>query len=118
MKYILNGRTFEKILNEPNLYRYMGIKYCLDLHVQDLIALGAVEEDTCGKCGEREETELCPKCGAESYGNCPCKPKEEKIKEPNYPIGYIGGESKNLITTADFKRWVSQVTNKLNKVSE
>lgn len=75
-------------------------------------------DSTCGKCGEREETELCPKCGAESYGNCPCKPKEEKIKEPNYPIGYIGGESKNLITTADFKRWIVQVTNKLNKVSE
>lgn len=69
---------------------------------------------TCGKCGETEGTELCPKCGAESYGNCPCKPKEEKIKEPNYPIGYIGGESKNLITTADFKRWIVQVTNKLN----
>lgn len=36
---------------------------------------------TCGKCGETEGTELCPKCGAESYGNCPCKPKEEKIEK-------------------------------------
>lgn len=43
--------------------------------------------------------------------------KVKKIKETNYPIGYIG-ENKMLVTKADFKRWVVEITETVNLLSE
>jgi hypothetical protein len=75
---------------------------------------------TCGKCGETEGTELCPKCGAESYGNCPCKPKEEKIeiKLPNLniklPREILDPDSGH---TEEFRHWAVQMTTSVNKLN-
>ena len=41
---------------------------------------------------------------------------QEEIKEPNYPIAHDINDV-NIITTADFKRWVVEVTNRLNNLS-
>lgn len=75
----------------------------------------------CEKCGETEGTELCPKCGAESYGNCPCKPKEEKIeiKLPNLniklPREILDPDSGH---TEEFRHWAVQMTTSVNKLNK
>ena len=77
-------------------------------------------DSTCEKCGETEGTELCPKCGAESYGNCPCKPKEEKIeiKLPNLniklPREILDPDSGH---TEEFRHWAVQMTTSVNKLN-
>lgn len=43
--------------------------------------------------------------------------KMKEIKEPNYPIGYIG-EDKMIVTKADFKRWVVEITKTVNLLSK
>jgi hypothetical protein len=71
---------------------------------------------TCGKCGETEGTELCPKCGAESYGNCPCKPKEEKIKKLGkmmFPGSLDSIEDVVMELIKNYNR-MTEIINKLN----
>lgn len=85
------------------------------LDEKTLIDMGATP---CGKCGEREEIELCPKCGAESYGNCPCKPKEEKIEMPKSPmIGVVADDDGRVDVSVAMGDWMRKMNDQINNLT-